>query len=311
MGMSYVESVAYRMETPGVVQYVNSLMGAVFAVLMVAMISIIGDVKRYRKLSWFSYLLIGLVILNIIGGHRSIIISLFICLLLAFQPYLKRRHIMLILILSFVMVFTISGGIRYARTGTTFNQKAENLYVYFSQVKSVKSLFWGLSDFIEPFSTFITLIENIPENIPFDYNAYIKDFSLLIPTIIYPDRPLPYNKWYVKTFVPEMFARGGGFTFYVIGFGYLFAGVIGVMITLFLFGALFELLNNFFRMIGDAAGLFLYASFFINLQAFVVGCGFIVFIKGLLMNFFAPLFLLFLFILFLDLLKPRTIKVSK
>jgi len=301
--MSYTESVIYRMETPGVIQYFNSLIPTVFSVLAVAMISIIGDLNKHRKLSWLSYILIILVILSIVAGHRIWIIALFACLMLAFQPYLKRRHILLIIILAIIMFFIISGGVRYARSGATFTENLKNFYEYFLNIKNVSfaSLTWGWSDFTAPFSTFITLIKNIPQNIDFDYLAPIKDFSLLIPTVIYSDRPLPPAQWYVKTFEPEIFRRGGGLTFYVIGFGYLFAGPLGVLIYLFLFGVLFEWLNKFFRMVGGTAGLFLYSYFFVALFSFVRGGGIIVFIKtAIIMNWFIPIFLLFLFILILD-----------
>ena len=314
MSISYKESVVYRMETPGIIQYFNSLIPLVFSVLIVAMISIIGDVKKHGKLSWLSYLLITLVILSIVAGHRIWIIALFACLMLVFQPYLERRHILIIVILVFFMAFIISGGVRAARGGGSFTENLKNFYGYFLNIKNMSftNLMWGFSDFTVPFSTFITVVKNIPENIDFDYSLPVKDFSLLIPTIIYPERPLPITKWYVKTFEPEIFERGGGLTFYVIGFGYLFAGPLGVFFYLFLFGALFEWLSKFFRMIGSNAGLFLYSYFFISLFSFVRSGEFFAFIKNaLIMYFLIPLFLLFLFILFLDLLKPKTIKISK
>lgn len=303
MSISYTESVTYRMETPGLIQYFNLLIPTVFSVLIIAMISIVGDAKKIGKLSWLSYLLIILVVLSIISGHRVWIIALFACLMLAFQPYLKRRHILLIIILAAIMFFIISGGVRYARSGESFTENLRNISEYFSNVKNMSftDLMWGWSDFTVPFSTFITLVKNIPQSINFDYSAYIKDFSLLITTVIYPERPLPYNQWYVKTFEPEIFRRGGGLTFYVIGFGYLFAGPIGVLIHLFLFGALFEWLNEIFKMIGSSAGLFLYSYFFVQLFSFVRGSGFFVFLKNsLILDFFIPIFLLFLFVLVLD-----------
>ena len=311
MSMSYKESVVYRMETPGVIQYFSSLIPLVFSVLIVAMISIIGDAKKYKKLSWLSYLLITLVILSIIAGHRIWIIALFACLMLVFQPYLKRRHMLIIVILAFFMVFVISGGVRAARGGESIEENLKNFYEYFVNIKNMNltDLMWGFSDFTVPFSTFITLVKNIPQNINFDYSAPIKDFSLLIPTIIYPERPLPLTKWYVKTFEPEIFERGGGLTFYVIGAGYLFAGPIGVLLLLFLFGALFEWLNKFFKMVGGVAGLFLYSYFFISLFLFVRSGEFFAFIKNaLIMYFLIPLFLLFLFVLFLDSLKLRRVR---
>jgi oligosaccharide repeat unit polymerase len=307
MSMSYQESVWYRMEIPGVIQYFNSLIFTVFSVLTVAMISIIGDVKKYKKLSLLSYLLILLVILSIIGGHRIWIIALFACLILAFQSRLKRRHILVIIIFVVFMAFVISGGVRFARVGRSFTETLINFYQYFLIIRNMSfiDLMWGFSDFTIPFSTFVTLVKNIPQNINFDYLLPIKDMSLLIPTIIYPERPLPVAKWYVATFEPGIFARGGGVTFYAIGYGYLFAGPIGVLIYLFLFGALFEWFNKFFRMIGETAGLFLYSYFFSSLFVFVRGGEFFGFIKYLLMDFFLPIFLLFLFVIILNSLKLK------
>ena len=311
MSMSYAESVAYRMKTPGVIQYFNSLILTVFSVLMIAMISIIGDIKKKRKLSWLSYLLILLVIFSIIGGHRIWIIALFACLMLAFQPYLKRRHILVIVILAFIMTFVISGGVRAARGGGSIGENFKNFYEYFLNIKNMSftDLMWGFSDLTGPFSTFITLVKNIPQNIPFDYSAPIKDLSLLIPTIIYPDRPLPIAKWYAETFHPELFRKGGTTGFYVLGFGYLFAGPMGVFIQLFLFGCLFEYLSKFFKIVGGAAGLFLYSYFFVALFSFINGEGMIAFIKtSLIMYFLIPLFLLFLFVLIFHSLNPKRTK---
>lgn len=308
MSMSYAESITYRMETPGVIQYFNSLIPAVFSVLTVAMISMIGDVNKYKKLSWLTYLLIILVILSIVAGHRAWIIALFACLMLTFQPYLKRRHILLIIILAFFVTFIISGGVRYARSGATFTENLKNFYEYFLNIKNISftGVMWGFSDFTGPFSNFITLVKNVPQNIPFDYSLPIKDFSLLIPTIIYPERPLPIGKWFAKTFHPELFNIGATTGFYTLGFGYLFAGPIGVFMQLFLFGCLFEWLNKFFRMIGKTAGLFLYSYFFIALFAFVNGEGIMVFIKNsLIVYFLIPLFLLFLFVFIFHSLNQR------
>jgi len=306
MSMSYQESVDYRAQVPGVVQYYNSLIGTIFSILTLGMISVFGDIKKYRKLSWLSYLTIILIVLSIIGGHRSIIISLCAYLMLAFQPRLKRKYIMLIGILAIMIIFTVSGAVRFARSGISFTYNLRYFYEYFINLKSLISIFWGLSDFTGPFSVFITLVKNIPQNINFDYFAYIKDLSLLIPTLLYPGRPLPYNKWYVATFDPDRFQAGGGLTFYILGFGYLFAGPFGVFIHLFLFGVLFELFNKFFKMVGDPAGIFLYGYFFVNLILFAVSDGFVTFIKNSIILYgIIPISLLFLSAFFLDSLKPK------
>ncbi len=310
-GISYRESITYRVETTVVTRYFNSLIPTVFSVLMIAMISIVGDSKKHKKLSWLSYLLIILVVLSVIGGHRIWVIALFACFMISFQPYLKRKYMLPVVILAFFSTFVMSGAVRYARGGETSIEVIKKFYEYFSNFKNMTftDLMWGWSSLNSPFSTFITLIKNIPENINFDYLAYARDFVLLIPKAIYPERPLPYNEWYVKTFEPELFKIGGGKTFYVLGFGYLFAGPIGVFIHLFLFGALFEWLNKVFKMIGTAAGLFLYSYFFVELLRFVMGCGFIVFIKAsLILNFVIPITLLFLFTFVLDSLIPKKVK---
>jgi ABC-type multidrug transport system fused ATPase/permease subunit len=302
-GMSYTESVNYRMKITGVIIYLNSLSSTIFSALLIGMICIVGDLKKYRKLSFLSYILIVLIILSIIGGHRIWIVGLFACLLLSFKPYLKRRQLLTIVVLAFFLTFLLSGAVRFARTGKTFTENIKNFYEYSLTIKNktFKNVMWKWSAFSTPFSTFIALIKNIPQKVDFEYDAYIKDLSLLVPTVIYPKRPLPYNKWYVKTFKPKLFERGAGETFYILGFGYLFFGVIGVFVTFFLFGILFEWLNKTFEMIGGAAGLFLYSYFFVELLRFIVGYGFIAFIKtSIILNFLIPISLLFLFVIILD-----------
>ncbi len=306
MSMSYSESVIYRLETPGVILYFNSLMPTVFSITIVSMISIIGDVRRYGKLSLLSYSLIILSFFSVIGGHRGLLIYLFACLMLVFQQYLKRRYIIILGVLSIALILVISGFVRYSRSGGTLINNFNLMYEYLFNVSSLTSLFWGLDDFTGPFSIFITLVQNIPQNIPFDYTAYIKDLSLWIPTVIYSDRPLPYSMWYVKIFDPETFAMGGGFTFYVLGFGYLFAGQIGVLIHLFLYGYLFQWINKFFKMIGGDAGILLYGYFIVQLIGFVVGSGFFVFIKAsLILSTFMPIALTFLFVTIINIFTKK------
>ncbi len=315
LGVSYTESIAYRQETLGIYRYLQLLIPSIFSVLTFAIISIVGDIKKYGKLSWLSYVLIVLVILSIIGGQRIWIIAILFCLLLVTYSILRKHRLVLVLILLFfILAFIVSGAVRAARVGTSFVENFRNFYGYFVNMKnkSLIDLMWGFSDFTVPFSTFITLIKNIPSNLPYDFRAPLKDLSLLIPTVIYPDRPLPYSQWYVKTFYPKLFAAGGGLTFYIIGFGYLFAGPVGVFIYLFLFGALFEYINRFFRMVGGAAGIFLYGYFFVQLFTFVRGCGFASFIKnGILLNFVVPITLLYLFVVFLNMFKFEGNRTTK
>ena len=97
--------------------------------------------------------------------------------------------------------------------------------------------------------------------------------------------------------------------FYVIGFGYLFAGPIGVLIHLFLFGLLFEALNKLFRKAG-VAGLFLYSYFFASLFSFARADGFFVFIKNsLILYFLVPLALLSVFIVLLYSISRMVVRV--
>jgi hypothetical protein len=302
MSMSYSESIQYRMETPGAVQYLNALIPSIFSVLMITMLVIVGDMKRIGRLSFLSILLIGIVFLEIIGGHRMWIISLLACLIINFQSRLNNKYILIIAVTFIFLSFVISGGVRFARSGGSFTKNLNNFYDYFLNVGEMdfNSLVWGWSDFIVPFSTFIDVIKNVPEEIGFKFLLPFEDFSLFIPTIIYPNRPLPIAEWYVKNFKPEVYARGGGRTFFTIGTGYVFAGHIGVFLYLFLFGVLFELIRKFLKGVGSPVNIFLYSYFFSNLFSFARGGEFFVFIKKIIIDFLIPLLLLSLFVIFLD-----------
>ncbi|MFC1964481.1 O-antigen polymerase [Chloroflexota bacterium] len=307
--MSYAESVVYRMETSGVMEYSHALPTLVFSVLSVAIISIVGDISEKKRLSLLSYLLIVLVIFSTLSSTRIWIITIGICLAMSIFFYPKKKikliHILLIVFVA-VIVYGVVVAIPHARSGSTAIENIRNIPKYFLKPEFLNIM--NVGEF-GSFKTFVTIVKNVPQNMSFHYDAYINDFLLLIPTIIYPDRPLPPARWYVQTFYPELFYRGGGRGFSVIGFGYLFAGPIGVLIHLFLFGLLFEALNKLFRKT-NITGLFLYSYFFVSLFSFVRGDGFITFIKNsLILYLLIPLALLFIFVALLHSINMMITKV--
>ena len=44
-----------------------------------------------------------------------------------------------------------------------------------------------------------------------DYPTYAQSLLTTLPRIVYPDRPLGFGEWYVKTFYPDYWAIGGGY----------------------------------------------------------------------------------------------------
>ncbi len=44
-----------------------------------------------------------------------------------------------------------------------------------------------------------------------DYPTYVQSLLTTLPRIIYPDRPLGFGEWYVKTYYPDYWAMGGGY----------------------------------------------------------------------------------------------------
>jgi len=304
----YKGSVTYRMEVPGIIQYLNSLSFSVFSPMIVSSINMIGDSIKYKKLSLLSYISIIFVILWTIVGYRLMIVSLFVCLILISERLQKTRNTSILVLISALVVFILSGAIRYARSGSSFLEIWQLFFKYITNLGNMDFLdiMWGFSDFTIPFSTFLTVIKNVPKNIPFDYLLPIKDLSLLIPEIMFPGRPLSVAEWYVATFEPEIYRRGGGLTFYAIGYGYLFAGHIGVFLYLFVFGILFELLRKFLRTLDKPVGLFLYINFFPTFFTFVRDGEFFSFIKNaIFMDWLIPICLLFLFICILNELIPK------
>lgn len=309
--MSYAESVIYRMETPGVMQYSHALPTLVFSVLSVAIISIVGDIGKSKRLSFLSYLLIAFVVVSTISSTRTWIITIGACLAMSIFFYPKKKikpmHILLIVLVA-IIVYGVVVAIPHARSGSIAIENIRNFPKYFLKPEVLNIM--NVGEFAS-FESFITIVKNVPQNMSFHYDAYINDFLLLIPTIIYPGRPLPPAGWYVQTFYPEVFYRGGGLGFYVIGFGYLFAGPIGVLIHLFLFGLLFEALNKLFRKT-SIAGLFLYSYFFASLFTFARADGFIVFIKcSLILYFLIPIALLFIFVVLLHSVNTMIVRVPQ
>ena len=283
--------------------YFENLFQNTFSIILPLLISIIGDLLKYKKLQTFTKILLLFPLLNIIGGHRSIIIILITSLFIIYEYKFTVTKKIIFLTIGITLIFLISGAVRFSRIGTNSIDKFNFFVSYLSDIDNISIIFWGLSDLNVPFSTFLTIVQNFPNK--FDHNLFIyfDDLVTLIPKYFNPNRKIELNEWFVKEFYPDIYARGGGLTFYVMGFGYVFGGCLGVFFHLSLFGFFFEFLSKIFISFGKAFGQLVYCFFYLQIMTFVVGYGFFVYIKGLFLNIFIPLLFLLLVVLFFNFLK--------
>ncbi len=124
--------------------------------------------------------------------------------------------------------------------------------------------------------------------------SVITDLLVFLPRYVFPDRPLALSEKYVSTFYPEVFRSGGGLGLFILQEGYWALGLFGVVISMFLFGALVEVVYEcFLNNNRNHFVILFYSGFFFALVVTAVRGGIVGSLKAALMNSL-PFFLVML-----------------
>lgn len=88
------------------------------------------------------------------------------------------------------------------------------------------------AEFGSGIGTIADMIRSVPNEEPFRWGStYVTEFAVLVPRVLWPNRPLSLSEWYAARFYPEVWSEGGAFSFSPVAEAYLnfgFAGVICV-----------------------------------------------------------------------------------
>jgi hypothetical protein len=104
--------------------------------------------------------------------------------------------------------------------------------------------------------TTLTILDIIPDlNEHTLGRTYVEAFLILIPLQLFPSRPAPPGEWLVKTYFPDVYARGGGFAFSLITEAYMNFSYLGAVLILFIVGIMCRFLTSTLRNNANSASI--------------------------------------------------------
>jgi hypothetical protein len=90
--------------------------------------------------------------------------------------------------------------------------------------------------------------------------TYLEAPLLIIPTDIFPDRPLALQNWYMQKFYGDYFLANENRSFFFLSEGYLNFGPLGALATMFVWGLFLGTAHNYAKSAkGEPGAVLLYA----------------------------------------------------
>lgn len=272
-------------------------------VLSVFLFAYFGVRGRSRvKLFTVGVLALELVLL-IIMGRRAEVVFLGVSSLIVWHFVYRKitRKWLFVIVMAGFFSMNLVGMIRgeaYSSFSEAINVLSENTSAR-SADSGMETYIYTVTEgqFVVPFATLPELMAHLGNDMSYHYGgASLGSFALIIPTIIWPDRPLPLSNWYERTFYNSAAKSNEGRQFFVLTAPYMDFGVFGVLFFGLLCGWLFAKWGMFLmRRIESPIFLTMYAVFVGSMLSFVSGDmigSAVVFIKAIV-----PLLVLLCFVL--------------
>lgn len=200
-----------------------------------------------------AWLLIGAM--NAVMGNRNAILYQGLTVLvfwhLAIAPITFRRA--LPAIVGGFLALNLLGFLRSARyesLSDVFTRGASSLGQFQDPDELHHGLFYTLTtgEFVVPFETLPTLMAAHDEQVHLQWGATLGTaVSLLVPSVLWPDRPLPLGNWYMATFYGSGYGLNEGRAFYFAAEGWLNFGPAGVLVVMALWGVFWGILGAYLK----------------------------------------------------------------
>lgn len=177
-------------------------------------------------------------VLLLSGSRRRLLITIVLSVLVYCHYAIRRISTKLLLSLAFVGALAVSslGLLRSIPP----EELATRRTVEFLADQPPSQLFYTFLEIGEPatdFETFPFIVNEISNGMPFQWGrTYIEAPLILIPRVLYPNRPLTASQWYTSKFFPDVAAQLGGRPLFFLGEAYLNFGVLGPPALMFLVG---------------------------------------------------------------------------
>lgn len=246
--------------------------------------------KKNFWISLFIMIVFGLLIYLAIGGSRRFlfygIISLYIFALLRKDFRLSFIKLLFYIIITFFLL-NLMALIRYGNDITNIDFTLILFYTFGS---------------LAPWSSFLDIIQNVPNNFDYQYFTLIfNHFLKIVPRFIWQDKPLLIEN--TGNFYTQNFLNIDNLTISPSLLGELFLafGTIGIVVGMVAIGSLFALIDKIQLNKNKNILALIFFSYNINVIFGLTREGVEVFIYNILFNFM--LFLLFIFYIKLKLKK--------
>lgn len=229
-----------------------------FPWLVVAVMFVFYQYAIHRRTKILFYALAGTLVVTLmflVMGNRSMVMYLVMAIVLFIHAQIRHISVKKLLILSVsgFLVLNIYGYLRssdYSSLGAFWTTTTNALQAIHENHQLGEGAYYTLTsgEFVVPFETLPQMIKSAGSEIPFEYGkTFVQAPAFFIPSVLYPDRPLPLANWYMDNFYGGGFGLNIGRQFFFLSEGYLNFGPIGVLFVGIMWGVFLGALAEYRR----------------------------------------------------------------
>lgn len=218
-----------------------------FPWLVVVLMFVFYQYAIRRKVKILCYALSGslvVILMFLVMGNRSMVMYLIMAIVLYIHVQIRRIELKKLLILSVsgFLILNVYGYLRssdYSSLGAFWTTTTNALQAVHENDQLGKGAYYTLTsgEFVVPFETMPQMIKSAGSEIPFEYGkTFIQAPAFFIPSVLYPDRPLPLTNWYMNVFYDDGSNLNQGRAFFFLSEGYLNCGPAGVLMVALFWG---------------------------------------------------------------------------
>jgi hypothetical protein len=214
----------------------------------------------------FAVTLLAVVIVQVLTGNRSMLVYIAIATLV-FANYgvrrLRWRFLVPLGVLAFAALNLLGAlrGSNYESVADFIERSAD--IAERVTVDEKEGYFYTLTigEFVVPIETLPQMVRTVGiSEAPWLGVSYARAPLYLIPSFIFPDRPLPLANWYMKQFYGDGYGLNEGRQFFFLAEAYMNFAVAGIVLVALWWGWMWGTLHRWMlRSRGDPSAVLIYA----------------------------------------------------